>query len=113
RRLRKVVEGRLPEVLGLDGVLLRSRRNDPEREDELRNRPPRRRFVWNPGAALPRGLQRFGDPAGETHAGDLPRNHSRDERYAALTDADAEGAVRAAPGRPDHSRGRDDAHGSE
>ena len=34
-------------------------------------------------------VERLRDQAGEAHAGDLPRDHPRDGRHAALADADA------------------------
>ena len=73
--------------------------------------PERRRHLRHPGAAIPRQVLGPRDQPGEAHAGDLPRDHPRDGRHAAVADAVARGALRPRTRRPHHPRSRDDANG--
>ena len=68
--------------------------------------PERRRRLRHPGAAVPREVLRARDQPGEAHAGDLPRDHPRDGRHAAVADAVARGAYGLEPvGRIIHEVG--------
>ena len=75
--------------------LRRPRRDDPERAHLLRDRSERGRRLRHSGAALPREVLRARGEPGEAHAGDLPRDHPRDGRHAAVADAVARGSCTA------------------
>ena len=78
-------------------ALRRPRRNDPEREQLLRNRPQRGRSVGHPRAALPLQMEPGRNPAGETHAGDVQGDHRDGRRQGDLQcRARPTGASRAA-----------------
>ena len=67
----------------------------PNEDTLLRDRSERGRHVRHPGAALPLQVERPRDQPGEAHAGDLPRDHPRDGRHAAVADAVARSAATA------------------
>ena len=78
----------------------------------LRDRSERRRQVGHSGAALPPHVERSRAAAGEAHAGDLPRASSREMGGVPTSPMPTDGAeLRAGGRRPDHPRGRRDAHG--
>ena len=90
RRLRQAVEERLPPLLWRDGQLRRPRRDDPEREQLLRDRSERRRSVGHPGAALPLEVERLRDTSRSKHMQETFRAIiDGDGRHAAVADADA------------------------
>ena len=75
RRIRQGFQARRPQNVRRQRALRRPRRNDPQRGELLRDRPQRGGSVGHPGAALPLQVEPGRDPAGQTHAGDLPGNH--------------------------------------
>ena len=75
RRLRRVAQGRLPQVLRRDDRLLRPRRDDPQRRLATARSIPRRGPVGHSGAALPLEVDRPRVQPGEAHAGDVPLAH--------------------------------------
>ena len=77
RRLREGPEGRLPALLRRLRGLRRPRRDDPEREELLRDRPRGGGPVGDPGAALPLGVVRERTGAGPAHAPDVRAGSSR------------------------------------
>ena len=88
------------------------RRDDPQREQLLRDRPRGGRSLGHPGAALPLQVERLRIQPGAPHAAHLPRPHRRDGRHGAVADAVARARLRHRAGRTHHPRGRGDADGA-
>ena len=111
-RLRQGAQGRLPALLRRDGQLLGPRRDDPQREELLRDRSRGGRSLGHPGAALPLQVDRLRIRPGAPHAAHLPRAHRRDGRHGAVADAVARARLRHRARRTHHPRGRGDADGA-
>src|SRR2546428_2643918 len=67
--------------------------------------------MGHPGAPLPLEIHGPRIPAGEAHAGDIPRADQGDGRRGLLTDADQRGWLRHRRGRRHHPRAGRRAHG--
>src|SRR2546427_5373104 len=111
RRLREAAQGRLPALLRRHDRILRSRRDDPERRQLLRNRPPHRGPLGHYRAALPLEVVGPRVQAGEAHAGDVPGTHCRNGGTGVLAHARRRARLRHRGGRDHHPRARRDTHG--
>ena len=113
-------QGRLPALLRRLRGLRRPRRDDPEREELLRDRPRGGGPLGDPGAALPLGVVER--PSGRRPGTCAGRSARSSRRWAARwwsgTAASASRTVAPTEDghldrRRDHPRGRDDPHGDE
>ena len=99
--------------------LRRPRRDDPEREELLRDRPRGRGPVGDPGPAFPLGVVRERAGPGPAHAPDIRRDHRGDGREGDRAEPEpavARGGAergRDLDRRGDHPRGGDDPDGNE
>src|SRR2546428_141075 len=102
---------RLPALLRRHDRILRSRRDDPERRQLLRNRPPHRGPLGHSRAALPLEVVGPRVQAGEAHAGDVPGTHCRNGGTGVLAHARRRARLRHRGGRAHPTRTRRDTHG--